>query len=99
MGKMNIPAADNKPDLERFYSGKRVVITGGLGLIGSNLAHRLVELGASVELVDNFLPNHGANPANIRGRMGMLLLLNIQLLHYLLIIRSQFQRLLPPDSS
>ena len=54
-------------DLEGFYSGKRVLVTGGLGFIGSNLAHRLAALGARVELIDNYLPNHGANPANIIG--------------------------------
>ena len=39
-----------------FYRGRRVMITGGLGFIGSNLARRLVELGADVLLVDSLIP-------------------------------------------
>jgi len=54
-------------NLEEFYRGKRVLITGGLGFVGSNLAHYLVGLGAVVEIVDNYLPVHGANRANLRG--------------------------------
>ncbi len=42
-----------------------VVVTGGVGLIGSALARRLVELGANVLLVDSMLPEGGANVANI----------------------------------
>jgi UDP-glucose 4-epimerase len=49
------------------FAGKRVVITGGLGFIGSNLAHHLVELGAHVTLVDSLIPAYGGNLANIRG--------------------------------
>jgi UDP-glucose 4-epimerase len=47
------------------FRGARVLITGGVGLIGSALARRLVDLGARVLLVDNMMPEGGANPANI----------------------------------
>lgn len=47
--------------------GSRVLITGGLGFIGSNLARRLVEVGADVLLVDSMIPEYGANVANITG--------------------------------
>jgi len=58
--------ADSAADL-RFpaFRGARVLITGGVGLIGSALARRLVELGAEVLLVDSMLPEGGANIANI----------------------------------
>jgi UDP-glucose 4-epimerase len=49
------------------FSGKRVLITGGLGFIGSNLAHRLVELNAQVTLVDSLIPKYGGNLFNIVG--------------------------------
>jgi UDP-glucose 4-epimerase len=50
------------------YRGKSVVVTGGLGFIGSNLALRLAELGARVRVVDSLVPGCGANRANIAGR-------------------------------
>ncbi len=49
------------------FSGRRVLITGGLGFIGSNLAIRLVRLGARVMLVDSLVPEYGGNLANITG--------------------------------
>ncbi|WP_322815189.1 NAD-dependent epimerase/dehydratase family protein [Chloroflexus sp.] len=49
------------------FAGARVLITGGLGFIGSNLAHRLVELGANVTLVDSLIPEYGGNLYNIAG--------------------------------
>ena len=49
------------------YRGKRVLITGGLGFIGSNLAHRLVELGAEVLIVDSLIPDYGGNLFNVYG--------------------------------
>ena len=46
-------------------SGRRVLITGGLGFIGSNLAIRLVGLGAEVMTVDAMIPGYGGNLFNI----------------------------------
>ncbi len=49
------------------WSERPVVITGGMGFLGSTLAHRLVEAGAEVTLVDAMLPLYGGNVANIDG--------------------------------
>jgi UDP-glucose 4-epimerase len=49
------------------YTGRRVMITGGLGFIGSNLARRLVELEAEVLLVDSLVPHYGGNLFNVSG--------------------------------
>jgi UDP-glucose 4-epimerase len=50
-----------------LFHGKRVLITGGLGFLGSNLARRLVELGAQVTLLDSLIPEYGGNLFNIAG--------------------------------
>ena len=50
-----------------FYRGRRVMITGGLGFIGSNLARQLVALGADVLLVDSLIPDYGGHHFNIEG--------------------------------
>jgi UDP-glucose 4-epimerase len=52
---------------ETPFDGARVLVTGGLGFIGSNLAHRLVALGARVTLVDSLIPEYGGNAFNIHG--------------------------------
>ena len=49
------------------FDGRRVLITGALGFIGSNLVRRLVELGARVLLVDSLIPEYGGNLFNIAG--------------------------------
>ncbi len=49
------------------FAGAKVMITGGLGFIGSNLAKRLAEQGAEVLIVDSLMPNYGGNRANIAG--------------------------------
>jgi hypothetical protein len=49
------------------YADRRVLITGGLGFIGSNLARRLVDLGSRVLLVDSLVPEYGGNRFNIAG--------------------------------
>lgn len=50
-----------------FYRGRRVMVTGGLGFIGSNLARRLVDLGADILIVDSLIPEYGGNLFNIHG--------------------------------
>jgi UDP-glucose 4-epimerase len=54
-------------DYRAFYRDRRVAITGGLGFIGSNLAHQLVSLGARVLLIDSLIPEYGGNLYNING--------------------------------
>ncbi len=54
-------------DYRSFYRGCPVMITGGLGFIGSNLARQLVDLGADVLLVDSLIPDYGGNLFNIDG--------------------------------
>ena len=56
-----------RPDLADTFAGKRVLITGGLGFIGSNLARELVEMGAQVTLVDSLVPEYGGLLYNIAG--------------------------------
>lgn len=51
--------------IDAAYAGRNVLITGGLGFIGSTLAHRLVGAGARVKLLDALLPGTGANLHNI----------------------------------
>lgn len=47
------------------YSGANVLITGGLGFIGSNPARHLAQLGAQVTIVDSLIPQYGGNFANV----------------------------------
>jgi len=56
--------------LASFYRGKRVLITGGLGFIGSNLARVLVRHGARVTLIDSLIPEYGGNRRNLAGIEG-----------------------------
>jgi len=49
------------------FDGAKVLITGGLGFIGSNLARRLVDLGAAVTLLDSLIPEYGGNLFNVDG--------------------------------
>jgi NAD(P)-dependent dehydrogenase (short-subunit alcohol dehydrogenase family) len=48
------------------YVGARVLVTGGLGFIGSHLSKKLVELGSEVTIVDSLIPEYGGNPYNTR---------------------------------
>lgn len=53
--------------IDGTFQGSRVLITGGLGFIGSNLARRLVDYGAQVTLIDSLIPEYGGNLFNIAG--------------------------------
>ena len=53
------------PAVSEFFRDKKVLITGGVGFIGSNLAQYLVDLGANVLLVDSLIPKYGGNLYNI----------------------------------
>lgn len=54
-------------ELLEGYRKRRILITGGLGFIGSSLACRLVEYGAEIVLVDSLIPEYGGNIFNISG--------------------------------
>ncbi len=47
------------------FDNKNVLITGGIGFIGSQLAKRLVSLGANVTVIDSLIPEYGGNMCNI----------------------------------
>jgi len=53
--------------MEKKFAEARVLITGGLGFIGSNLARRLNRLGADITVVDSLLPDYGGNRYNVEG--------------------------------
>lgn len=51
--------------LASTYADQRILVTGGLGFIGSNLARALVSMGAKVTIVDSLMPSGGGNLENI----------------------------------
>jgi UDP-glucose 4-epimerase len=53
------------PFNHKVFSGADILITGGLGFIGSSLARRLVTLDAKITLVDSLIPEYGGNLFNI----------------------------------
>jgi len=57
----------HQTEFSRALRGRRVLITGGLGFIGSNLARSLVRLGAKVTILDSLIPEYGGNRRNVAG--------------------------------
>ncbi|MDI6742543.1 MAG: NAD-dependent epimerase/dehydratase family protein, partial [Smithella sp.] len=54
-------------EMTSFFHGKKVLITGGAGFIGSNLARKLLQLESDITLVDSFIPEYGGNHYNLEG--------------------------------
>jgi len=54
-------------NFQEIFNGRRVVITGGLGFIGSSLAQRLAPFGARLRILDAKLDPYGWNEANLKG--------------------------------
>jgi UDP-glucose 4-epimerase len=63
----------------KAFAGKRVLVTGGLGFIGSNLALRLANDGAEVTVVDPCVPGCGGNPANLDGASSRIVVLPVDI--------------------
>ncbi len=51
--------------MKSHFEGSKVLITGGLGFIGSNLAEQLLNFGAEVTVLDSLIPDYGGNLFNI----------------------------------
>ncbi|PIS23264.1 NAD-dependent epimerase [candidate division WWE3 bacterium CG08_land_8_20_14_0_20_40_13] len=60
----------NTINLNEFYKDKNILITGGLGFIGSNLVIKLVELGSNVTIMDSLIPDFGGSFYNISSVTG-----------------------------
>ncbi len=59
--------SDRAAEIDRAFAGRRVLITGGLGFIGSTLARRLANAGARLIVVDSLIPAYGGNLFNLDG--------------------------------
>jgi UDP-glucose 4-epimerase len=64
---VTIMPASREQQFQSWFHGRRALITGGLGFIGSTLARRLADLGAHCVLVDSLIPEYGGNRFNIDG--------------------------------
>lgn len=59
--------SETSEKIEAAFANRRVLVTGGLGFLGSNVIRRLVELEADVTVVDSLSPNYGGNLFNVCG--------------------------------
>ena len=52
--------------MENNFKNKNILITGGLGFLGSSLSHTLIGYGANITIIDNLNPLYGGNIFNIK---------------------------------
>lgn len=52
--------------MENYFKNKNILITGGLGFLGSNLTLRLIDFGAKITVIDNLAPLYGGNVFNLK---------------------------------
>ncbi len=60
----------DQTQMNKAFNARSVIITGGLGFIGSNLARRLADLGANVLVIDSLIPEYGGKLFNLAGYEG-----------------------------
>ena len=58
---------DTSPLFKKAFGGRRVLVTGGFGFIGSTLTRALIGLGAEVTVIDSLAPHYGGNLRNLAG--------------------------------
>lgn len=61
------PDMSPSAELSSVFRGRRVLVTGGLGFIGSNLVRALVNFEADVTVVDSLIPEYGGSLRNLHG--------------------------------
>jgi len=66
-----------REDIALFFRGRAVLVTGGLGFVGSNLARTLLALGAAVTVVDNLHEKYGGSRFNLDGMLARVELLEL----------------------
>jgi UDP-glucose 4-epimerase len=71
------PAVALPESVRAYFDNRPVLVTGGMGFLGSNLTHSLVRLNARVTVLDNQEPKYGANPFNLAGVLDRVELLKL----------------------